>query len=69
MKKERFRDKPAGLADNKRLITASLGAHSSDDNATRMPLTILDIHNCKGRFPSLSFSAAPVFYKFRCQIK
>ena len=38
MKNERFRDKPAGLADNKRLKTASLGAHSSGDNAkTRLP--------------------------------
>ena len=61
MKKERFRDKPAGLADNKRLITASLDAHSSDDNATRMPLTILDIKKCKRRFPLLFFSAAPAF--------
>ena len=70
MKNERFRDKPAGLADNKRLKTASLGAHSSGDNAkTRLPLTILDIHNCKGRFPSSSFSAAPVFLNFSSQIK
>ena len=65
MKNERLRDKPAGLADNKRLKTASLGAHSSGDKAkTRMPLTILDINKCKGRFPSLSLSAAPIFYKF-----
>ena len=69
MKNERLRDKPAGLADNKKLKTASLGAHSSGDNVTRLPLTILDIHNSKGRFPPLSFSAAPVFLKFSSQIK